>query len=230
MPAMIQFQNVSKFYSDDIAAVQDITFEIEQGELVFLSGSSGAGKSTLLKMIAAIEFPDEGTLIVNGRNISRLRSRSIPFLRQNLGLIMQQPCLLNDRNILSNVMLPLLVTGTAKSEAISRARAALEHVHMLDREDSLPQELSGGEQQCVAVARAIVNRPKIILADEPTTHLDRDSANHIIEAITFFQSAGITCLFATHDGQLVERANRIVYLDRGKLVRIDQNHLPARQV
>lgn len=229
MPATIQFKDVSKFYSNNIAAVQGITFEIEQGELVFLSGQSGAGKSTLLKMIAAIEFPDSGTLIVNGQNIGELRSRSIPFLRQNMGLIMQQPYLLNDRNILFNVMLPLLVTGVAKSDARIRAKAALSRVNMLDRKYSFPLGLSGGEQQRVAVARAIVNRPKIILADEPTTHLDKDSANHIIDTIAFFQLAGVTCLFATHDDQLVARANRAIYLEYGKLVRIDQNSSSARQ-
>lgn len=226
---MIQFQNVSRCYPGNIVAVRDITFTIEQGELVFLSGPSGAGKSTLLKMIAAIDYPDSGTLTVNGQDIGKLRARGIPFLRRNLGLIMQQPCLLPDQSILANVMLPLLVTGTAKSEADARARAALERVDMLDRALSLPPALSGGEQQRVAVARAIVNRPKIILADEPTTNLDRDSANHIIDAITFFQSAGVTCLFATHDGQLTERANRVIYLNQGRITRIDKNTKPARK-
>lgn len=223
MSAMIQFQNVSKCYLGNIIAVQDINLTIEQGECVFLSGPSGAGKSTLLKMIAAIERPDTGILTVNGQEIGRLDPAGIPFLRRNLGLILQQQHLLENRTILENVMLPLNVTGIEQTEATFRAQAALEKVGLSNRTDSFPPALSEGEQQRVAVARAIVNRPQIILADEPTAGLDKQNADKVMEAITFFQSAGVTCIIATHDRNLFTKANRIVYLDHGKLSHIDQS-------
>ncbi len=222
MSAMIQFQNVSRCYPGNIVAVQDINLTIEQGEFVFLSGPSGAGKSTLLKMIAAIERPDTGTLTVNGQDIGGLKPAGIPFLRRNLGLILQQQHLLNGKTILENVMLPLFVTGTPESEAQQRAYAALEKVGLAERANSLPLTLSEGEQQRAAVARAIVNQPQIILADEPTANLDRANADKVLDAIAFFQSAGVTCLIATHDDSLFPRADRIIYLDRGKLHHIDQ--------
>jgi len=216
---MIEFSDVSRFYPGDITAVRNITFSIQPGEMVFLTGPSGAGKSTLLKMIAAIEKPDDGILTVNGQDITSLPQAGIASLRQNLGLVLQPQVLLEDRTILENVMLPLIVTGTAKAEAEARANAALDKVDLLERADSHPQTLSGGEQQRVAVARAIVNKPKIILADEPTTNLDRESAIKVIDAIRFFQSAGVTCIIATHDGQLLEKAGRVIYLNRGRLVK-----------
>lgn len=219
---MIEFSDVSRFYPGDITAVEHITFAIQPGEMVFLTGPSGAGKSTLLKMIAAIERPDDGTLTVNGQDIGSLRPAGIASLRQNLGLVLQQQVLLPDRTILDNVMLPLVVTGTARAEAEARANAALDKVGLQDRAWFLPQTLSGGEQQRVAVARAIVNKPKIILADEPTTNLDRESAIKVIDAIRFFQSAGVTCIIATHDGQLLERASRVIYLNQGRLLKSEQ--------
>ncbi len=228
MSAMIDFFDVSRFYQDDIVAVRNITFSIEPGEMVFLTGPSGAGKSTLLKMIAAIEKPDSGTLTVNGQNIALLKPAGISSLRQNLGLILQEQTLLPDRTILENVMIPLIVTGTAKAEAQARANAALDKVDLLDRAHSKPPSLSGGEQQRVAVARAIVNKPKIILADEPTTNLDRKSAIKVIDAIRFFQSAGVTCIIATHDGQLLEQANRVIYLNQGKLIKSERFAQPLR--
>ncbi len=218
MSATIQFQNVSRLYPGDITALSDVTLSIEQGELVFLSGPSGAGKSTLLKLIAAIERPSSGTLTVNGQDIGNLNRAGIPFLRRNLGLILQQQTLLNDRSVLSNVMLPMLVVGTAKSEAESRARAALEKLGMQDRILSMPLALSGGEQQRVEIARAIVNRPQIILADEPTTNLDRESATKVLDALVAFQEAGVTCIISTHDDKFLHRASRVLYLRSGKLV------------
>lgn len=228
MSAMIEFFDVSRFYPDDITAVRNITFSIQPGEMVYLTGPSGAGKSTLLKMIAAIEKPDEGSLVVNGQDIGSLRPAGIASLRQNLGLVLQQQGLLHDRTLLDNVMLPLIVTGTARAEAEARASAALDKVDLLDRAHSLPQTLSGGEQQRVAVARAIVNKPKIILADEPTTNLDKISAIKVIEAIRFFQSAGVTCIIATHDGQLLERASRVIRLEKGRLISSGSSFLPLR--
>ena len=218
MTAMIQFENVSRQYPGGITALSDVTLSIEAGELVFLSGPSGAGKSTLLKLIAAIERPTSGTVAVNGQDIGKLKRAGIPFLRRNLGLIMQQHSLLTDRNVLANVMLPMLVVGTARSEAETRARAALEKVGMLDRALSAPPALSGGEQQRVEIARALVNRPQIILADEPTTNLDRDSANLVLDALTAFKEAGVTCLISTHDDKFLHRASRVLYLRGGQLV------------
>ena len=220
---MIEFQNVSREYPGGIAALRDVTLSISQGELVFLSGPSGAGKSTLLKMIAAIERPSQGTLTVNGQDIGTIKRAAIPFLRRNMGLLLQQQSLLADRNILSNVMLPMLVVGTAREDAEKRARAALDRVGMLDRVASMPPALSGGEQQRVEIARAIVNRPQIILADEPTTNLDRESAGMVIDALTAFKDAGVTCLISTHDDYFLHRATRVIYLRQGQLANDRRN-------
>ena len=224
MAAMIEFDGVSREYDGGITALRDVTLSISAGELVFLSGHSGAGKSTLLKLIAAIERPTSGVLTVNGHDIGRLKPAGIPFLRRNLGLILQEHHLLTDKNILANVMLPLLIAGESKSEAEKRARAALEKVDLLDRADSFPLALSGGEQKRATIARAIVNRPQIILADEPTTSLDRESAKKVFDAITFFQSAGVTCLIATHDDQFLDQASRVIYLRQGQVVASTSNH------
>lgn len=214
---MIEFLHVSKQYAHDSAALRDITLSIQKGELVYLSGPSGAGKSTLLKMIAAIERPTSGTITVNGQDIGKLKPSGVPYLRRKLGLMFQQQCLLNDRNVLENVMLPLLVAGIARSEAEKRARAALDKVGLLDEAASRPMSLSGGEQQRVAIARAIVNRPQIILADEPTANLDRVSARKVMDALGAFHSVGVTCLIATHDEHILQGARRVIYLERGRL-------------
>lgn len=214
---MIEFQFVSKQYTPDAYALREISLTIAKGELVYLAGPSGAGKSTLLKMIAAIERPSSGSILVNGQDIGKLKSASVPFLRRNLGLIFQQQRLLSDRSILANTMLPLLVTGAAKAEAELRARAALARVGLEERAHARPLELSGGEQQRVAIARAIVNRPQIILADEPTANLDRVSANKVLDALRAFNAAGVTCLISTHDEQVLDRAARVIHLDRGQL-------------
>ncbi|HJV73694.1 MAG TPA: ATP-binding cassette domain-containing protein [Noviherbaspirillum sp.] len=214
---MIEFRQVSKQYARDSAALSDISLSIAKGELAFLSGASGAGKSTLLKMIAAVERPSSGTITVNGHDIGRLKSSGLPYLRRNLGLIFQQQRLLNDRSVLSNVMLPLLVTGTTKGDAEKRARAALDKVGLLDKAPCDPLSLSGGEQQRVAIARAIVNRPQIILADEPTANLDRASAQKVMDALKAFHGVGVTCLIATHDENILKGAQRVIYLDRGRL-------------
>jgi cell division transport system ATP-binding protein len=215
---MIEFRRVSKKYSGDAAALSEITLAIPKGELVFLSGPSGAGKSTLLKMIAALERPSAGTVSLNGQDIGRIKPSGLPYLRRSMGLIFQQQCLLSDRNVLSNVMLPLLVTGAAKADAEKRARAALDKVGLLDKAASEPLCLSGGEQQRVAIARAIVNRPQVILADEPTANLDRASATRVLDALKAFHGVGVTCLIATHDEQMLAGAKRVICLDRGRLV------------
>jgi cell division transport system ATP-binding protein len=214
---MIEFQSVSKKYSADALALSDVSLDIAKGELVYLAGPSGAGKSTLMKMVAAIERPTSGRVIVNGQDIGKLKRAGVPFLRRNLGLIFQQQRLLNDRNILANVMLPLIVTGAPKAQAEQRARAALDKVGLLDRARSLPLELSGGEQQRVAIARAIVNRPQIILADEPTANLDRAAADKVIDALRAFHSVGVTCMISTHDEQILDTGARVIRLEHGQL-------------
>jgi cell division transport system ATP-binding protein len=214
---MIEFRNVSKQYSPDATALRDVTLTVEKGELVFLAGPSGAGKSTLLKMIAAMERPSAGQVIVNGQDIARIKPAAVPFLRRNLGLIFQQQRLLTDRSILANVMLPLLVTGASRSQAEQRARAALDKVGLLERADAQPLALSGGEQQRVSIARAIVNRPQVILADEPTANLDRASANKVLDALKAFHSVGVTCVISSHDEQMLDSAARVIHLKQGRL-------------
>jgi cell division transport system ATP-binding protein len=214
---MIEFQSVSKKYSTESFALRDVSLNIDKGELVFLSGPSGAGKSTLLKMIAAIERPSGGRVIVNGHDVGKIKRAGVPFLRRNMGLILQQQRLLNDRSILANVMLSLLVTGSSHSQAEQRARAALDRVGLLDRANAHPMELSGGEQQRVAVARAIANRPQIILADEPTANLDRAAADRVIDALRAFHSVGVTCMISTHDEQVLGSAGRVIRLEQGQV-------------
>ncbi len=214
---MIEFQHVSKEYSRGVFALRDISFSIADGELIFLAGPSGAGKSTLLKMIAGVERPSSGTVMVNGQDVSKLKAGSLPYLRRKLGLLLQGQGLLLDRSVLANVMLPLIVAGAASSEAETRARTALEKVNLSDKCDAFPLTLSGGEQQRVAIARAIVNRPQIILADEPTAFLDRDNANKVLNALKAFQSAGVTCIISSHDEQLFDQASRVIYLSNGSI-------------
>ncbi len=215
---MIEFKHVSKEYSRDVFALRDVSLSVADGELIFLAGPSGAGKSTLLKMIAGIEKPSSGVVSVSGQDISKLKSGSLPFLRRKLGLILQGQGLLLDRNVLSNVMLPLIVAGSSMSEAQSRARTALEKVNLIEKAEAFPLTLSGGEQQRVAIARAIVNRPQIILADEPTAYLDRDNADKVINALKAFQSAGVTCIISSHDEQLFDQAGRVIYLSNGSII------------
>ena len=219
---MIEFHAVSKKYSADATALREVSLNINKGELVYLAGPSGAGKSTLMKMIAAIERPSSGRVIVFGQDIGQLKKPGIPFLRRKLGLIFQQQRLLNDRNILANTMLPLLVAGAPKAGAEQRARAALDKVGLLDRAKAHPLELSGGEQQRVAIARAIVNRPQIILADEPTANLDRVAADKVLDALRAFHSVGVTCLISTHDDHVLDGAGRVIRLEHGQLVPTDR--------
>ncbi|MBV8667483.1 MAG: ATP-binding cassette domain-containing protein [Burkholderiaceae bacterium] len=213
---MIEFQRVTKRYSAHNIALSDVNLSIAKGEFVFLAGPSGAGKSTLLKMIAAIERPSSGTLTVNGQDIGKLKSSGLPYLRRNLGLILQQQRLLADRNVLANVMLPLVVSGATSQDAEKRARAALDKVGMLDKAGDEPLSLSGGEQQRVAIARAIVNRPQVILADEPTANLDRANAKKVLDALQAFHGVGVTCIVSTHDEP--DTANRVIHLERGRVL------------
>jgi cell division transport system ATP-binding protein len=215
---MINFSQVSKSYRGGHAALRELSFSVDAGEMVFITGHSGAGKSTLLKLIPAIERPSSGTLLVNGQNIGSMRRPAIPYLRRNLGLIFQDQKLLYDRSVFDNVLLPLAFTGHAHKDAVRRARAALDKVGLLEREKANPVTLSGGEQQRLCIARAVVNRPAILLADEPTANLDSAYAMEIMEMFRSFNQVGVTVLIATHDETLVQRLNpRVLALAHGRL-------------
>jgi cell division transport system ATP-binding protein len=217
--AIISFSRVSKRYPGGFEALKDISFAVEPGEMVFLTGHSGAGKTTLLKLIAAIERANGGMVLVNGQNVSAMRPAAIPFLRRNLGLIFQGQRLLYDRSVFENVMLPLIVTGHPYREAVRRTRAALDKVGLLDREKANPVTLSGGEQQRLCIARAVVNRPGILLADEPTASLDAAYADEILEMFNAFNQVGVTVLVATHDRQLIGKwQRRALTLDHGRFI------------
>lgn len=213
---MIRFQHVSKRYPPGIDALSDLSFEIAPGELAVIAGHSGAGKSTLLKLVAAMERPTGGVVLVNGQNVGALKRAAIPYLRRNLGLVVQDQKLLFDRNAFENVMLPLSIAGFPPREAARRVRAALDKVGLLDREKALPIALSGGEQQRLAIARAVVNRPNLLLVDEPTAHLDPDTARDVAQIFRDFHQVGVTVVIATYDSPLFAGARRIV-LDHGKL-------------
>ena len=215
---MISFSAVSKRYAGGQEALRGVSFALESGEFAFLTGHSGAGKSTLLKLIPAIERPTSGSVIVNGQNVASLKRAAIPYLRRNIGLVFQDQKLLYDRSIYDNVMLPLSFSGQPPREAARRARAALDKVGLLARERANPIQLSGGEQQRLAIARAVVNRPAMLVADEPTANLDAESAGRIIDIFVSFHQVGVTLLIATHDQALIERyGKRVLRLVEGKL-------------
>jgi len=216
---MIACSSVSKRYPEGLEALKDVSFEIDAGEMVFISGHSGAGKSTLFRLLSAIERPTSGSIVINGQNLSALRRSAIPYLRRNFGLIFQDQKLLFDRSVLDNVLLPLAIVGLPAREAASRARAALDKVGLLEREKAHPIALSGGEQQRLAIARAVVNRPAILLADEPTANLDAESAAAILDIFHAFHQVGVTLVIATHDPQWMARFSpRVLRLDRGRLL------------
>jgi cell division transport system ATP-binding protein len=215
---MIRFDRVSKRYPNGREAVTDLSLEIARGEMVFLSGHSGAGKSTLLKLIALIERPTRGTLVVNGQNTSSVRRAKIPAFRRQIGVVFQDHKLLMDRPVYDNVGLPLVIAGVPEKEIQKRVRAALDQVGLLGRERSRPIELSTGEQQRVGIARAIIAKPALLIADEPTGNLDPDLAVEIMNIFKRFNEVGVTVLIASHDVALIERYGvRRVMLDGGRV-------------
>ena len=215
---MIQFSQVAKRYPGGHTALENITLGIEKGELVFLTGHSGAGKSTLLKLIAAIERPTSGAVTVNGQNVGRLSRHAVPFLRRNIGLIFQDHKLLFDRSVIENTLLPLSISGFDRREALKRARAALDKVGLLNRERAMPVALSGGEQQRLCIARAVVSRPALVLADEPTGNLDTGYAIDILTMFKDFHRVGTTLVISTHDERAIQAiGGRVIQLDHGKL-------------
>jgi cell division transport system ATP-binding protein len=215
---MIRFNQVNKRYPGGYQALKNVSFEIAKGEMVFITGHSGAGKSTMLKLIAAIERPNLGSVIVNNQNVGVLKDRALPYLRRNLGIIFQDHKLLFDRNVFDNVMLPLQICGFDYRESHKRVRAALDKVGLLKREKSNPIALSGGEQQRLCIARAIVNRPTILLADEPTGNLDAEYAHEIMAIFDSFHQVGVTLLISTHDESVLQDTEvRVLALRQGEL-------------
>ena len=216
---MLQFDNVGKRYPGGHEALSGVTFMLDQGDMAFLTGHSGAGKSTLLKLIALIERVSNGQIIVNGKNLARVGRRGIPYLRREIGVIFQNHKLLYDRTVFDNVALPLVISGHHHRETQRRVRAALDKVGLLDRELQFPITLSGGEQQRVGIARAVVNKPPVLLADEPTGNLDPDLSREIMNLFEQFNQVGVTVLIATHDIDLISsmRYRRMV-LEHGHLM------------
>lgn len=196
---MITFEKVCKSYPGSPEILQNIDLEISKGELVFVTGPSGAGKTTLLKLISALEKPSSGSIIFEGQNLSVLKDRDIPILRRRFGMIFQDHKLLFDRNCFENVALPLEINNMSKTDTYRRVRAALDKVDLLQKEKIMPITLSGGEQQRLAIARAIVSRPSILIADEPTANLDRDYAEEIMNIFYSFQQVGVTVIISTHE-------------------------------
>lgn len=216
---MIQFDNITKRYSKGQDALSNVSFQLEQGEMAFLTGHSGAGKSTLLKLAALIERPTSGQLIVNQQNLSRFAKRKIPSLRRSMGIIFQDPKLIADRKVFDNVALPLIVSGYHPREISKRVRAALDKVGLLHKERAYPGALSGGEQQRVGIARAVVNKPNLLLADEPTGNLDPELSAEIMRLFQQFNQVGVAVLVASHDLSLITRLqHRIISLDQGKIM------------
>ena len=215
---MIRFDNVSKRYPAGNEALSRVSFELAAGEMAFLTGRSGAGKSTLLKLIMAMEKASQGLVVVNGKNLNRLTHRQVPSHRRRIGVVFQNHQLLFDRTVFDNVALPLQVSGYPRQEDARRVRAALDKVGLLPRERANPAALSGGEQQRVGIARAVVNRPAILLADEPTGNLEPLLSAEILRLFEEFNGVGVTVLVASHDLSLISRMQRrILTLDGGQL-------------
>lgn len=215
---MIRFEHVSKAYLGGRQALQGVDFHIRPAEMVFLTGHSGAGKSTLLKLICGIERPSDGTILFDGHNISRLKNREVPFLRRQIGMIFQDHHLLLDRTVYDNVAMPLIIAGASPEDIRRRVSAALDKVGLLDKARNFPVQLSGGEQQRVGIARAVVNKPMVLLADEPTGNLDSELSEGILRLFEEFNRVGVTVLMATHDIMLIERRNyRVLMLSQGRM-------------
>jgi cell division transport system ATP-binding protein len=216
---MIRFDEVSKRYDGGSEALSRVNFELADGEMSFLTGHSGAGKSTLMKLIILMERASQGQVIVNGTNLNRVSRRQVPAVRRNVGVVFQNHQLLSDRTVYDNVALPLAIAGFSPKEVGRRVRAALSKVGLSDKEKKYPVALSGGEQQRVGIARAVVNKPPLLLADEPTGNLDPELSQEIMDLFSQFNQVGVSVLIATHDLDLVQRmAKRELILREGKLI------------
>lgn len=216
---MISFERVSKRYGEGHDALREVSVDIAQNELVFLTGHSGAGKSTMLRLIMLMERPTRGQLVVDGQNLAGVSAAGVPRHRRNIGVVFQNHHLLFDRPVFDNVALPLIIAGYDYREVGRRVRAALDKVGLLNRERAMPISLSGGEQQRVGIARAVVGRPRILLADEPTGNLDPGLSAEIMKLFEDFRQVGVTVLIASHDlGLISELRHRIITLREGRLV------------
>lgn len=216
---MIQFSNVSKRYPSGHDALKNVSFSLAREEMAFLTGHSGAGKSTLLRLITLIERPTRGQAIVNNKNLARVRRRRIPYFRRDIGIVFQDYKLLYDRTAFDNVALPLVVAGLHHKEIGRRVRAALDKVGLLEKERAYPITLSGGEQQRIGIARAVVNKPPLLLADEPTGNLDEVLSDDIMDLFREFNQVGVTVLIATHDQRHIRRLQkRVLELRQGQMI------------
>jgi len=217
---MIKFEQVSKTYPGGFRALERVSFHLERGEMAFLTGHSGAGKSTLLKLISMIERPSVGNVLVNGKNLNQITPRQVPFARRDIGIIFQNHRLLQDHKVFDNVALPLVIEGIyTQAEIKSRVHAALDKVGLLDKAKCYPRVLSGGEQQRVGIARAVVNKPPMLLADEPTGNLDPELSKEIIKVFEQFNDVGVSVLIATHDLGLIARMKyRTLTLKEGRMI------------
>lgn len=216
---MIQFDRVSKRYASGKDALKNVSFTLPAGELTFLTGHSGAGKSTLLKLVMMIERPTHGAVVIDNQNLTGLRNNSIPFLRRKIGMVHQSHHLLFDRSVYDNVALPLIIAGFKPADIGKRVRAALDKVGLLDKEQLNPIMLSGGEQQRVGIARAVVNKPPLLLADEPTGNLDPALSAEIMDLFQDFARVGVSVLIATHDLTLIAKYHhRLLTLREGTLI------------
>ena len=215
---MIRLEDVTKRYPGGHDALNGLSLHVEPGEMVFVTGHSGAGKSTLLKLIALIERPTSGQVIVDGKNTRRISRRHIPAYRREIGMVFQDHKLLYDRPVFDNVALPLVIAGIGPREAARKVRAALDQVSLLNKENQFPETLSSGEQQRVGIARAIVSRPKLLIADEPTGNLDPDLSLEVMRIFRRFNEVGVTLLIASHDIALIDQLGcRRIALESGRL-------------
>ena len=216
--ALLRFDNVTKAYAGSAPALSEVSFSVEEGEMLFVTGHSGAGKSTLLRLVHLSERPSRGTVLVDERNLAKVRGGKVPLHRRQVGVVFQDHRLLTDRSVYDNVALPLLIAGTPASEVGKRVRAMLDKVGLLERERSLPVQLSTGEQQRVGIARAIIAQPRLLVADEPTGNLDPQLAAEIMQLFASLPALGTTVIVASHDLALVKRMRRrVLVLDHGKL-------------
>src|SRR5512137_1402286 len=214
---MIKFVNVTKRYSETGDVLRNVSFHLRRGEIAFLTGHSGAGKSTLLRLIAAMERCSRGQILLDGQDLSHVKENQLPYIRRKMGFIYQDYKLLQDRTVFDNVALPLVIAGFGHHEIARRVRAALDKVSLTGKEKKYPLALSGGEQQRVGIARAVVNKPPIIIADEPTGNLDPELSEEIMFLFGQFQQVGVTVLIASHDISLITQLNhRVLKLDHGQ--------------
>lgn len=216
---MLTFDQVSKSYPGGFIALDRISFELAKGEMAFLTGHSGAGKSTLLKLISLIERPTSGRVMINQIDLSRIRRHQVPYIRRDIGIIFQNHRLLMEHTVFDNVALPLIIEGFTGKDMVKRVHAALDKVGLLDKVRCLPETLSGGEQQRVGIARAVVNKPPLLLADEPTGNLDPELSKDIMQVFEAFNQVGVSVLIATHDHGLVARMRyRTLTLKQGSMI------------